>query len=476
MNLQSHDVWTWIVGKYERGFLDPPTSYLAAWRFFSEKYKKGIWDGRIRYINRHRSGNYYFPTGLLPRVLRFLEEREIRYYLDDRRKIEPCLNVPIYNIAGKKLDKYPWDYQGEAVDACLINGRGILQLPTGAGKTLIGCAVMKTLDVPAIWFTHRLNLLYQTKEVMEEVLNAPIGIVGDSKIDYEKFTVGMVQSCSSKKHREFLKTRQVVFGDEIHHLESDLWYSNFAACLAPYRFGLSATPELENEGLSLLGMTGDIIYQRSAKDLVERDVLCQPRIYFARVADTALSNRLDFKQVYKRGIVENSERNQKIVDIAKIFQLEEHNCLILVNRIQHGKELTSLLKRRSIRAKFIYGQTSKSVREASFSDLFSGKLDTVVATAPIVGEGVDFPQLRCLINATGGKGGGDSSSDESGRLTIQIIGRGMRKHEKKDGFDYVDFLDTSHKYLKNAARDRLRTLRAEGWTDFIGYWEERSIT
>ena len=100
--------------------------------------------------------------------------------------------------------------------------------------------------------------------------------------------------------------------------------------------------------------------------------------------------------------------------------------------------------------------------------------DNEQATVSIEGEGSDFPQLECLINATGGKGGGDASdSGETGRVTIQILGRGMRKHPKKKTFDYVDFLDNSHRFLKNASRDRISTLRSEGYTEFIDFWENR---
>jgi len=475
MRLEVYDVWTWIEGKFQAQLLDPVTSYMSPSRYFVESYKKGIWDGRVRYVKRHKdSGRYYFPTGIFPRVTRYLRKKNIYHIVDDKRKIEPCQNEPVFELAGKRLDLPPYDYQARAVEACLVNGRGIVQTPTGSGKSLIGIAVIKTLDLPAIWLTHRLNLLYQTRRVMEECLGEEIGIVGDSQIDYRKFTIGMVQSLCSEKHREFLKTREVVVGDEIHHLESTMWYDNFASCPAPYRFGLSATPCLENDGLSLLGMAGDIIYQVSAKDLVDRGVLCQPRIFFIRMDNAPLDSKLRFAAVYSQGIVENEDRNRKIIDVAKTFRDEGKNCLTLVNRVSHGKDLTALMKRSDIRSEFVYGKSTKEERDQAFEDLFSGKLDNIVATAQIVGEGSDFPQLECLINATGGKGGGDASdSGETGRVTIQILGRGMRKHPKKKTFDYVDFLDNSHRFLKNASRDRISTLRSEGYTEFIDFWENR---
>jgi superfamily II DNA or RNA helicase len=187
-----------------------------------------------------------------------------------------------------------------------------------------------------------------------------------------------------------------------------------------------------------------------------------------------LESKLRFSAVYAQGIVENEARNRKIVDVAKTFRDEGKNCLTLVNRVSHGKDLTALMKRSDINAEFVYGKSTKEERDQAFEDLFSGKLDNIVATAQIVGEGSDFPQLECLINATGGKGGGDASdSGETGRVTIQIIGRGMRKHPKKKTFDYVDFLDNSHRFLKNASRDRISTLRSEGYTEFIDFWENR---
>jgi len=89
---------------------------------------------------------------------------------------------------------------------------------------------------------------------------------------------------------------------------------------------------------------------------------------------------------------------------------------------------------------------------------------------------VDMPTLATVINANGTRGGGssrNSTEHEVGRGTIQFLGRGLRRAPGKETFEYVDFTDSSHKFLKEASRERVRALEDEGYASSIGYWGDR---
>jgi superfamily II DNA or RNA helicase len=304
-------------------------------------------------------------------------------------------------------------------------------------------------------------------------LDRPVGMIGDSIDEPSEVTVAMVQTCRNKRFKDFLKSRQVVIADEVHHLESDEWYGVMSQCTAPWRFGFSATPNLAGPGLRLLAMTGDIIFQRSTRDMIDRGVLAEPRLWFVPIDAPQLSSQTPFATVYKEAVVDNFSRNREVGEIAKRFRDEKKSCLILVNRIRHGQLLCDLLDRAGLKTAFVCGKVAQENREQIFHNLFSGKLDNVVAITAVVGEGTDLPELRALINATGGRGGGDASKEDvSGRTTIQILGRGLRRYPGKTVFDYVDFADQTHKFLRKASRDRLRTLRAEGYDEFIKFWDD----
>lgn len=475
MQLVAQTVYTWISG-YKKGLFDPVTSYVKPGAWFAASYKRGHWDGKVRFVKYHRqTGLWYFPTGLLERVTTFCADKGIKYYLDDQRIVEQA--TPDYSLHSSngdiRLDSGPYSFQSEALDAALTFGRGIIKAPCGAGKTQIGAGIIKSISKPTIWFTHRLNLLYQTQKRFEEIFKQKIGIIGDSEVDYQDITIAMVQSCSNNKHLDFLLTRQVVVCDEVHILQnSELWFSQVTSCPAAWRFGLSATPCDYGIGLALLAATGRIVYEILPEELIQRGVIVRPRIWIASITQPDICKLKSWRDVYGSGIVENEKRNQEIVNIAKVFSLEGKSCLVLISRIKHGETLIDLLNKQNISCAFIRGSVDETERQQILDDLKNGVISTVVATAPTLGEGTDLPWLRALINGTGSKCGGDSTKEyETGRMTIQILGRGLRACPGKEVVDYVDFADCTHKFLKKASRDRLATLEDEGYGGQVNFWQ-----
>jgi len=479
VRLLAYNVWTWIAGSYQRGLLDPVTSYKVPGRWFSPAWRKGHWDGVHRYVKRHRkTGQYYFPTGFLSRVTNFLTQQGVAYQLEDWQTFEPVEGA-CYQLAGNNgaqicLDDGKYDYQAEIVDACLAHGRGIVHAATGAGKTEIAAAVIKSIDRPTVFFTDSRHLMYQTRDRLETRLQRPVVLLGDGHraAADDEVVVAMIQTCARRKFDEFLRSRQLVFGDEIHRMEADQWYDNFTACPAPFRFGLSATPNLELEGMNLLAMTGDVIYRLSQQELIDRGVSVPPRLWFATLDSPTLPKKTPWQTVYKELIVDNEARNQLFCDFCTQLVADKKSALMLVTRKRHGRILKSLLEGQGVATKFIFGDVPQAEREQTFEALFAGRLQVVVSIASIVGAGTDLPPLRAIVNATGGRGGGDATQIENtGRDTVQFIGRGCRSYPGKTHFDYCDVLDKTHEFLSDASLDRLRTLRAEGYDQYIDKWE-----
>jgi superfamily II DNA or RNA helicase len=288
----------------------------------------------------------------------------------------------------------------------------------------------------------------------------------------------MVQSLyragPSGKHAKMFKHLQkckVVIGDELHHLESQSWYNVFSKIPAPWRYGLSATPNIEGPGLQLLAMTGDIIVNILPRTLMEVGILATPRIWFATVEHPILPKEWEYQKVYKIGIVENEQRNKLISQIAWTFKQERRPFLVVIRHLRHGEILERIMRESGSAVEFVCGASTSYERSDAIRKISVGKLDGIIATN-IFDEGMDIPDLRVVINASGGRGGGDAEKGASGRQTIQILGRGVRAKSDKHQFDYVDFMDFTHKYLAQASNDRLGTLRSEGYDDLIDEWYE----
>jgi|GEM_PF-1426548 len=498
MRLIAHNLWTYVHGHYPVGLLDVPTSFLKPGCWFSKAYKSGAWDGRIRFTKYDRKTKMWrFPTGLLQSVCDFLDDREYRYELADCRDLptaEPQVVLHDDEKGEIRLDKGKWDYQAGVVASALSATRGVLKAATGSGKSEMGAAIIKSVGGQWSWLTHRTTLLHQTRKRLAMRLKQPIGILGDQEEDLQDVTVCMAQTLAhvfkkgGREHvRDWCRTCVGIIGDEIHHLESDQWFGAFSQFPAVWRFGLTATPpRSEQGGMYLEAMTGPIVASVSARELIERGVLTPPRIWFIPILEPQVpdpptppgqkkKNKIEWPKLYKQAIVENDYRNRRVAEVAAIFQLEGKSSLILVRQLGHGRNILRVLKDRNVPAGWVHGKVPQAERDAQFEQLWSGELATIVAVCETVGEGVDLPELRAVINATGTRGGGSAKEEETGRVTIQVLGRGLRRCPGKKYFEYVDFVDSGHKQLQRASLARIETLEHEGYADSIRYWEDYQV-
>jgi superfamily II DNA or RNA helicase len=374
------------------------------------------------------------------------------------------------------------------------DGRFLLGDFTVTHNSEIGAAIIKSVGGQWAWITHRTTLLHQTRRRLQQRLQIPVGILGDQEAVLENVTVCMAQTLeavfkrSGREHvRDWCRVCRGIIGDEIHHLESDQWFGAFGQFSAVWRFGLTATPpKPEAGGMYLQAMTGSVLIDIPASDLIARGVLTPPRIWFVPVNDREYpdpptpagqkkKNKLTWQQLYKPAIVENEYRNRRIAEVAKIFQLEGKPTLIVVRQIGHGKNILRCLKDSGIPAGWVHGKVPQEKRDELFSQLWQRELAAIVAVSECVGEGVDLPELGAAINATGTSGGGSTKEEETGRVTIQVLGRGLRRCAGKKFFDYVDFVDSGHKMLQRATLARVETLENEGYANSIRYWEDYKI-
>jgi len=167
-----------------------------------------------------------------------------------------------------RLLREPFPYQGEALEAWwAAKGRGTVVLPTGAGKTYLAQLAMEKAACSTLVLTPTLDLMQQWYGVLRASYDLPVGLLGGGY--HEPLPVTVSTYDSAYLHMERLGDRYglLVF-DECHHLPSPS-YSLAAECsLAPFRLGLTATPEREDgEEHRLAKLTGPIVYRRDIDEL-----------------------------------------------------------------------------------------------------------------------------------------------------------------------------------------------------------------
>ena len=122
----------------------------------------GKWDSRVGCF---RIKAYYYRD-----VLEYLAESKL--LVEDDVPMLPPLEQLKSNVALR-------DYQNEALNNwCKASNRGVLVLPTAAGKTFIALKAIQQLKVQTLIVVPTLDLIDQWKKRVKECLNLEAGVVG----------------------------------------------------------------------------------------------------------------------------------------------------------------------------------------------------------------------------------------------------------------------------------------------------------
>src|SRR5207237_523366 len=120
--------------------------------------------------------------------------------------------------------------------------RGIVVLPTGTGKTHLAVMAIQRTGRPAIVVTPTIDLLNQWYGELLLAFGEPIGLLGGGYYDLQPLTVTTYDSAHIHLERWGNKYGLLVF-DECHHLPGLSYAAAAIGSLAPFRLGLTATPE-----------------------------------------------------------------------------------------------------------------------------------------------------------------------------------------------------------------------------------------
>ena len=181
--------------------------------------------------------------------------------------------APLYAPTAFRLvaaPERPYAHQTEALHAWKQSGmRGVVVLPTGAGKTHVGALAMAAAGRPTIVLVYTRELLRQWHSVLTTTFAMPVGIMGDGMLDADHDLVVATYDSAYRHFDHWGNRWGLVIFDECHRLSANLYTQAAQFLLAPLRLGLSATPEGSDGELppSLAEVVGPIVYRRTADEL-----------------------------------------------------------------------------------------------------------------------------------------------------------------------------------------------------------------
>lgn len=416
--------------------------------------KNSNWDGIQRLFNeRSQTVGLGFRDRLYEIFHHYAKKMGYEYKIEveDTRMTKPIM-----------LDDFPKklhgielrDYQSYAVEEFIENRIGILELATGAGKTIIALELIRRLKLRTLFIINRKELMYQTRDRMKEAFGIDIGVIGDGQMDTDKWvTVSTVQTLVKRKDelKQFFKNIQFAICDETHIVASKSFRQVFTMLVNTlYRCGLSGTA-FRDDGNDMLieEGVGQVVFKLDAKQLVDEGRLMRPTIYFEHVhgVDDGVH---EYSDDYTENIVENEKRNDRIVKIVEDNM--DKKILILTKQVEHGSILTDMIAK-SRDVFHLHGSVPAKERKEQYDVFKKSRIGVLVATVSIASEGLDIPDLDIIINASANKG--DVKS-------IQILGRVLRNFEGKEHAIYWDFFDRG-KYTRHHSRARYKAFKSQGY-------------
>ena len=399
----------------------------------------GKWDSRVNCF-RIKALNYRD-------VLTYLKESHILFQ-DEVPQMSPLENVkstvqlrPYQQLAFEK-----WQRAGS---------RGVLVLPTAAGKTYIALKAIELLKTQTLIVVPTLDLVDQWRVRIKECLNVESGAVGGGENTVRMITVATYDS--AYLHAAFLgnKFMLIVF-DEVHHLASPSYMQIAEMYIAPYRMGLTATYERIDERHKLLPrLIGDVVYRVDVEELSGEHLA--PFTYEKRYVGLSPEEQAIYDQEMgkfrnylkkKRVMMKSPKDFQRFIMItgrdpeARKALLSRNRALkVALNSQEKIKALAEMLSAHpqektlifTLHTDLVYATsraflipaitylTPKEERREILENFRKGNYHTIV-TSQVLDEGVDVPDATVgyILSGTG-----------SARACIQRLGRLLRKFEGK---------------------------------------------
>lgn len=375
-----------------------------------------------------------------------------RYGLPLKCEIDPGIDIDV------EFAKELRDYQNNIVDVYIqhvktpiVNGSnnngsgGILEVHTGAGKTVMALKIITILKKKTLILVHKEFLMNQWIErITEFIPNARVGKIQGSLLDVDNkdIVIGMIQSMYEKDFPNDLFSQ---FGltiiDEVHRIGSEQFSKTLFKTITPYMLGISATVDRKDKLTKLLYMfIGPKIYNSERKN---GDLVCVRAIdYISNERDLEFrETEYDFrgKPQYSKMIVKLCQYGPRSDFILKVIKdlIEEHPTNQIMILAHNRSLLTYLFDAIQYHNITTVGYYLGGMKQSELQN--TEKQQIVIATYAMAAEALDIKTLSTLIMVT-------PKTD-----IIQSVGRILRtKHENPIIVDIVD----THDLFQNQWRQR----------------------
>jgi superfamily II DNA or RNA helicase len=360
-----------------------------------------------------------------------------------------------------RSERTPYPHQTEAVETWYAQrGRGVVVLPTGTGKTFVAILAIAKTARPALVITPTIDLLNQWHGELVTAFGDPVGLIGGGHYDLQPITVSTYDSAYIHMERWGNRYGLLVF-DECHHLPGPTYALSAIGSLAPFRLGLTATPERADGMESAYAeLIGPIVYRKEIKEL-KGDFLAEYRTQkvFVHLTPEEQEKYDNARKKYRQFIEDHNVSlsgptgwQRFIYEASKSKEgREAYQAYREYKRLERGAgakllKLEELLRQHArdriivftadnatvyqIARQFLVPaitHQTKSKERKLILERFHGGEYSIVVTSQVLNEGVDVPAANVGIVLSG---------SSTIRENVQRLGRLLRKKGDKQAMLY----------------------------------------
>ncbi len=378
-----------------------------------------------------------------------------------------------------KLLVEPRPYQVEAIEAWRQHERrGVVILPTGAGKSLVAQMAIELTKRSTLVVVPTIDLMNQWYDLLLSSFQAEVGLIGGGFYEVGALTVTTYASAFRFMERLGDKFGLIIF-DECHHLPSSVHRYAAELAIAPFRLGLTATPERADGGEQMLAqLVGPEVFRREAQELAgeylaDYSVVRLHVRLTAEERDRYEQERAVFRQfLQEQRISLSSLQGWQLFIIASARSEAGRRAMMAYReskRIALGTEakmrvLAELLQRHRRERVLIFTAENEMVYRISerflipaithetnvkerrqWLEAFNEGTVLALATSKVLNEGVNIPAASVAVVLSG---------SGSTREHIQRLGRILRKQPDKEATLYeVIASDTTEEHISRRRGD-----------------------
>jgi DNA excision repair protein ERCC-3 len=333
------------------------------------------------------------------------------------------------------LDEADWSlrpYQQQAVDGFWHGGSGVVVLPCGAGKTLVGAGAMaKAAATTLILVTNTVSARQWRDELLRRttLTEDEIGEYSGARKEIRPVTIATYQVLTTKRkgvypHLDLLDARDwgLILYDEVHLLPAPIFRMT-ADLQARRRLGLTATLVREDgREADVFSLIGPKRFDAPWKDIEAQGYIAPADCVEVRVtlpdAERMTYAMAEAEDRYRLG----STSDSKNAVVQALVEKHRGEPTLVIG--QYLDQLDTLAGR--LDADLITGETSVAVRQKLFQQFRTGEIGLLVVSK-VANFSIDLPEASIAIQVSGTFGSRQEEAQRLGRV-LRPKGDGRTAH------------------------------------------------